>query len=87
MQCASAILSSVSCPSLQYFSMLSHELHDFQKHVTDLKCVLIFSTTSVRNTSHSKKNYARYDQKCVLVVVFMLSTRNSCPILMNLEFS
>jgi hypothetical protein len=30
-------------------------------------CVLIFSTISVWNVSHSKKNWSRYDQKCVLV--------------------
>jgi hypothetical protein len=36
------------------------------------------------NISHSK-NWERYDQKCILV--FMRSTRHSCPILMKLEFS
>ena len=30
MQCASAILSSVACPALQYLSMLSHKRHDFR---------------------------------------------------------
>ena len=30
-------------------------------------CVLIFSTTLVRNISHSKKKWARYDQKRFLV--------------------
>ena len=35
-----------------------------KKKVTEHKmCVLIFSTTSVWNISHSKKNCARYDQK------------------------
>jgi len=38
--------------------------------------VLIFSTTLVQNISHSKKNYVRYDQKCILV--FMDSTSYSC---------
>ena len=47
-------------------------------------CVFTFSTNFVRNTSHSKKNWARYDQKCILV--FMWSTRYSCPTLMNLNF-
>jgi hypothetical protein len=32
-------------------------------------CVLIFCTTFIRNISHSKKNWARYDQKCILVVM------------------
>jgi hypothetical protein len=48
-------------------------------------CVLIFSTTFVWNISHSKKNWARYIEKCILV--FMQSTRYSCLVLMKLEFS
>jgi hypothetical protein len=39
----------------------------------------------VRNISHCTKNWARYDQRSILV--FMSSTRYSCQILMNLEFS
>ena len=42
--------------------------------------VSIFSATFVRNISHSKNNWARYDQKCILV--FMLNTSHSCQILM-----
>jgi len=30
-------------------------------------CVLIFSTSFVINTSHSKKKWARYDNKRILV--------------------
>jgi hypothetical protein len=51
----------------------------------NIKCVLIFSTTFVWNISHSKKNWARYDQTFMLV--FMWSNRYSCPILMKLKFS
>jgi hypothetical protein len=47
--------------------------------------VLIFSTTFVWNISHSNKNWARYDQKCILV--FMWSTGFSFQILMKLQFS
>jgi hypothetical protein len=39
----------------------------------------------VRNIFHSKRNWARYDKECILV--FMLSTLLSCPILIKLEFS
>ena len=45
-------------------------------------CVLIYATTFVRNIVHSKKKWARYDQKSISV---MLSTSYSCPILLKLE--
>jgi hypothetical protein len=43
MQCACAISSSVACPTLHYFSILSHKQHDFRKmQLTESKiCVLI----------------------------------------------
>jgi hypothetical protein len=47
--------------------------------------VFIFSKTYVWNICHSKKNWARYDQKCILV--FKWSTSYACPILMKLKFS
>jgi len=44
MQCACAIVSSVTCPALQYFPTLSHKRHDFRGKGTEYKiCVLIFS--------------------------------------------
>jgi len=48
-------------------------------------CVLIFSTTFVWNISHSKKNWARCDQKCISV--FIYDARYYCLILLKLEFS
>jgi hypothetical protein len=58
MQCACAILSTVTWPGLQYFSTLSQKRHDFRnKKVTEHEMrVLIFSTTFVWNISHSKDN-------------------------------
>jgi thioredoxin-related protein len=47
--------------------------------------VVIFSKTSVRNISHSKKNWARSDQK--YLVVFIQSTHRFCQILVKLGFS
>jgi len=43
MQCACAIVSSVACPALQYFSTFSHKRHDFrEKKVLNTKCVFWF---------------------------------------------
>jgi hypothetical protein len=42
----------------------------FEKEVIEPEmCVLIFSTTFVWNISHSKKNWARYDQKWILAFI------------------
>jgi hypothetical protein len=48
-------------------------------------CALIFSTKIFYNTSHSKKNWGRYDEKFILT--FMQNFRNSRLILIKLEFS
>jgi len=45
----------------------------------------MFYTSLIQNTSHSRNNWARYDQKRILV--FTNSTRYSCPISETLEFS
>ena len=46
--------------------------------------ILISSTTLVWNIFHSKKNCARYDQKCTLVVMY--TNLYSCQISVKLEF-
>jgi hypothetical protein len=55
----------------------------FGKKVIEYKmCVLIFSTNFAWNISYSKKIWARYGQK--FIVVFMWNTRYSCQILIKL---
>jgi hypothetical protein len=67
-----------------YFSTFCHKRNDFRrKTIRHKTCVLIFCTTLIWNTSHSKKNLARYFHKCENV--FMTSTRYSCRILMKLN--
>jgi len=57
MQSACAILSLVVSPALLDFSTLSHKRHDFRQQVIEHKtCVLIHSTTFVRNIFNSKNN-------------------------------
>ena len=68
-----------------FFPRYLKKRHDFSKNATEYKmCVLILSTTVVWNISHSKKNWARYDQKRIWVVI--QSTGHSCQILTKLEF-
>jgi len=43
MQFAYAILSSVACLALQYFSTLSDKRHDFRKTLLNMECVFCFS--------------------------------------------
>ena len=47
-------------------------------------CVLIFSTSCVWNTAHSKENWAKWDNECLSVC--RRSVRCYCQILIKLEF-
>ena len=65
MQVESGLQSALRtvCPALQSFSTFSHKRHDIRRKVTEHKMgFLIFSTTFVRNISHSKKKCSRYDK-------------------------
>jgi hypothetical protein len=56
-----------------------------KKKVTEhTMCLFIFSMSFVWNISHSEKNWARYDKKCMLV--FMLSTCILVQFQWNLNF-
>jgi len=75
----------VDCPILHYFPTLPHKQHNSRKKLLNIKLVSRCSLKLVCNASHSKKKWARYYQKCVLV--FMSRTHYSRQILMKLEFS
>ena len=78
MQCACAVCHL-------WPATLSHKRHDFLEKVFEHKMhVFHFLCTFCQKISHSKKNSARCDQKCIFV--FMQSTRYSCQIVMKLEF-
>jgi len=68
MQCACITLSSVACVALNILPhYLTNNIIKKKKKLTDINCVLIFSTIPVCNIPHSTKNLVRYDQKCTLV--------------------
>jgi len=55
------IILFVARLALPHFSTLSHKRHYFRKTVIKHKmCVMIFSTTFVRNVSHSENKSARH---------------------------
>jgi hypothetical protein len=71
--------------TILFHIILSHKRHDFffLKAIEHKMRDLIFSTNFVWDISHSTKNWARYDQNCIMV--FMSTTHYSCQILMKLE--
>jgi hypothetical protein len=66
-----ACILSSACPAPLYkiFSTLPHEQHDFLGRgiIEHKMCISSFSTTFVWNIFHSKKNWVRYDTKCISV--------------------
>jgi hypothetical protein len=80
------ILSSVATPT-RSLSSISHKGHAFRgkKVIQHKMCVLIFTTSFVRNNWNFENNWARYYYK--FKNVFMSRNRYSCQILMRLEFS
>jgi len=76
MQCACAVLYCPVWPVCStFFPHYLTDGNDFRENVIRHKmCVLIFSTTSVCSTLHSKENSARYFHKCTYV--FMWRTRH-----------
>jgi hypothetical protein len=66
--CVQTQLSSLLClPHSTTFFSHCHKWHDFREKKLNIKCVLISTTAFVWNISRSKKNWARYGQKWILV--------------------
>ena len=77
-------LTSVACLSLEYFSTLSHNRHDFQENLLNIKCVFWFSLQLLSVTFfNSKKNWARFYHWYVFHVNHLLFLSG----FMKLEFS
>ena len=85
MQRACAILSSVACTVLHYFSTLSHARHDFRRKVTVTKCVFWFSLQLLSETFL----ILRWNGRDMIKNVYWSSCKSTlcCPILTTLEFS
>ena len=63
MQCACAILSSVDCSVLRYFSTSSHKWNDFrEKKLLNINAYFNFLYNFFWKISHSKKKWMRNDQ-------------------------
>jgi len=79
------ILSSVSCPSLPYFSTLFHKWYDFlgKSYWTSDMC-FEFLCKFRRNISPPNKNSAKYYHKYPYILVWC--TRYSCQIVIKHEF-
>jgi hypothetical protein len=73
------------CPVRLYNIFPHYLINDtiLDKKLFNLRCVLIFSVTFVWKISHSMKNWARYDNKSVLV--FIWNARYYCQSLMELR--
>ena len=84
MQCVWAILSSVDCPTVHYFSTLSHKRHDLKKVIEYKMCVLVFLTTLCVRFLNCRKNWEREVNKCI---VLNENTHYLCQIGRKLEFS
>jgi len=61
------LLSPAVCPAVQYFSTLSKPYDFRKKSYWTWKVCFNFLYIFCWSISPSKKNWARYDQKCILV--------------------
>jgi hypothetical protein len=57
-----------ACPAPKYFFTLSRKHHHFRQILLNLKSVLWYKNVAW-TIYHTKKNFARYDQKCILFLM------------------
>ena len=81
------VLSSVACPTPQYFATLFQKRLGFRKKFVEYKesFDFIFPTIFIWNVSDPNNNWAKYYNKCSYV--FMYFTARSSQILNKLEIS
>ena len=71
-QCACHALASVACLALRYFFHISSYTGRFsreKKKVTEQNVFWISLQILSEEVLHSKKNWGRYDKKCILVIM------------------
>ena len=78
-------VSSVACPALKYFFILSHKRHDFRKKKLFTQNVCFDFLCNLFSEAFHILRRTERNQKCILV--FRPSPRYSCPVLIKLEFS
>ena len=83
MQYACAILPSVACPALQYFTTLPHIRHNFRKKLLNIKCVFVLP---LQRLSETFLILRRSERDMTKNVYWSSCTRYSYPILMKLKF-
>jgi len=85
MQCTCAILSSVACPALQYFSTLSYKRQDFRNKILNRSRVFRLSLQLSSETFFIPRRIER--DMIIIILDFIQSTLYFCPNFIKLEFS
>jgi hypothetical protein len=69
--CACAVLSSVACPSLQYFSTLPRKRYDFQKRVAEHNVHVTIYLQLLCETFLFLRELSEIDEICMYVYIYV----------------